>query len=253
MTKEYILGIRPSSEKGLHLGHFLGIIKPAMEFQNNLTVLIADLYDVSIYNDILVEQIQKYLPKAKIILQSNHKSKLFELKFSLEKIITVGKLSHMTQYKSKDDPYTSHLTYPLLMCADLMLFCQNKHVIVGEDQIQHIEYANDFIKKYNATYGMVYQKTQLFCQKDRKIMDLHLPEKKMSKSNHDKGTLYVSESIDCITHKIQKATSTEAGIENLKNIYQFLENKECIHSNTSDLKTQITKSLIESVCTKSKS
>jgi len=120
-----------------------------------------------------------------------------------------------------------------------MIFCQGRLVIVGKDQFQHIEYANDFIKKFNNAYGIYYEKVKIKESKPITIMDLKDPLKKMSKSNADIGTLYLADEPDVIKEKITKATTTKEGLENLITIYKILTQEEPVFKLNSELKNNL--------------
>ncbi len=238
---KYLLGIRPSCERGIHLGHLLGVLYQCKDLQN-VAILIADLYERVNYLYLFQSQIIKILPKAKIVMQSHCREKIFRIQNSLSQIVPVSHLERMTQYKSKKEngnTTTSLLTYPLMMTADLMIFCQGRLVIVGKDQFQHIEYANDFIKKFNNAYGIYYEKVKIKESKPITIMDLKDPLKKMSKSNADIGTLYLADEPDVIKEKITKATTTKEGLENLITIYKILTQEEPVFKLNSELKNNL--------------
>lgn len=238
---KYLLGIRPSCEKGIHLGHLLGVLYQCKDLQN-VSILIADLYEHLQYRHLFLSQIGKILPKAEIVTQSHYREDIFRIQNSLSQIVPVSHLERMTQYKSKKEngnTTASLLTYPLMMTADLMIFCENRLVIVGKDQFQHIEYANDFIKKFNKTYDMCYKKIHTKESCPITIMDLKDPLKKMSKSNADIGTLYLADEPDAIKEKITKATTTKEGLENLKTIYKLLTQQEPVFKLNSELKNSL--------------
>jgi tryptophanyl-tRNA synthetase len=224
----------------LHLGHLLNLLQ--CKNLDNVSILIADLYEVNTYADLFVRQIRSFLPNANIIIQSDYESDLYYLFHRLEKIITVAKLEHMTQYKSKKENgsvTTNLLTYPLLMTADLMRFCQDGKVVVGKDQFQHIEYANDFTKKYNMVYSTSYAMIEIHKQKPTMIMDLKDPLKKMSKSNPDVGTIYLDDKLDTIEKKILKATTTDDGLKNLTTIYKSITGAEPQYNSSLDFKKSL--------------
>lgn len=238
---KYLLGIRPSCERGIHLGHLLGVLYQCKDLQN-VSILIADLYEQVNYQHLFQSQIRKILPKAEIIMQSHHREDIFRIQNSLSQIVPVSHLERMTQYKSKKEngnTTVSLLTYPLMMTADLMIFCENRLVIVGKDQFQHIEYANDFIKKFNKTYDVCYKKIHTKESRPITIMNLKDPLKKMSKSNADIGTLYLADEPDVIKEKITKATTTKEGLENLKTIYKLLTEQDPAFKLNSKLKNSL--------------
>ena len=238
----YLLGIRPSGTKGIHLGHYIGVFSVAKKL-DNVNILIADLYEDCTNVELFTKQIQQLLPNANLILQSNFENDLLKIKANLEKIVNVSELARMTQYKSGTQKQTaSLLTYPLLMCADLMMFGSQMQIIVGKDQNQHIEYANDFIKRYAKHYNKPYNVVKTFTVEPLTVMDLKNPEIKMSKSNEEKGTLYFLEK-ELISKKITGANTNELGLQNLNNIYAALTNEPSQFTKTLELKEAIIQKL----------
>lgn len=250
---EYLLGIRPSCEKGIHLGHLLGVLHQCKDLQH-VAILIADLYEQKQYSPLFSSQIRKILPKADIIRQSASAADIFNIQNRLSQVVPVSHLERMTQYKSKKEngnTVTSLLTYPLMMTADLMIFCKRgRLVIVGKDQFQHIEYANDFIQKFNKAYETDYNKIKVKEGRPITIMDLKDPLKKMSKSNADIGTLYLTDEPNVIKSKITKATTTEEGLKNLTTIYKLLTGSKPIFELNSELKTKLIDIILEYKSTK---
>lgn len=238
----YLLGIRPSGTKGIHLGHYIGVFSIAKQL-DNVNILIADLYEDCTSVELFMKQIQQLLPNANLILQSKFENDLLKIKANLEKIVNVSELSRMTQYKSGIQKQTaSLLTYPLLMCADLMIFGTQRQIIVGKDQHQHIEYANDFITRYAKHYNKPYNTVKTLTVEPLTVMDLKNPEIKMSKSNEEKGTLYLLEK-ELIAKKITGANTNELGLQNLNNIYTALTNEALQFKNALELKEAIIEKL----------
>ena len=238
MIEQYLLGIRPSTEKGIHLGHYIGIIKPAQKLEN-LDVLIANLYDHETYEYIFEVQLKRFLLNVRAIyVQSCSVRELLSMQNMLSRIISVSQLTRMTQYKSKENPTVNLLTYPLLMTADLMFYGNGCNIVCGTDQHQHIQYANDFIEKYNKHYKTNEKTVKVFSQPSYRVMDLKYPEHKMSKSLHNEP-LYLSDSKEIIEEKIMKAVTNELGMLNLKNIYKELCGIESTHTLAKELKEDI--------------
>jgi len=146
----------------------------------------------------------------------------------------------MIQYKEKKKEQETGnlalLSYPVLQAADIFLYDADL-VIVGQDQMQHLELATDIAKKFNNFYKKNLLKTPQFTipRFGAKIMGLKNPQKKMSKSENDYIALL--DSPETITQKIKEAeTDSEnkiyydpekkPGISNLLVIYALLSGKE---------------------------
>jgi tryptophanyl-tRNA synthetase len=193
-----IVGIRPTGK--LHIGHYFSVIKPALE-DDNVDVLVAT-YHMSppsrkATNEVCVElNSLGILPKMQEVD--------VDLYFKLLSASRVGELERMIQYKSVKVKTPHLLVYPVLMAHDLVGY---DRVIVGEDQKQHVEYANTLFKRL----GMPTIKGDF---RGGRIMSLTDPTKKMSKSE-PKGCLFLDDNFE---EKLKGAVTTPAGVKNLSYI-----------------------------------
>lgn len=194
-----IVGIRPTGK--LHIGHYFSVIKPA---QKGYDVLIAK-YHASPPNHFdclrLYSQLLDFKIDAKI---QKINERLF---FKLLSVAKIGELERMTQYKSAKVKTPHLLIYPVLMAHDLYGYHK---VIVGEDQRQHVEYANVLFKRL----GFPQIKGDF---QGGRIMSLTDPSKKMSKSEPE-GCLFLNDNLDEMETKLRRAITTKEGIKNLKSI-----------------------------------
>lgn len=243
-------GIKPSGIPTL--GTYLGAIKPFIKYQNDyeLFIFIADLHALTTCQDAKELQDNANL-LAKIYLAAGlnsgqNRATLFrqsdifqhgQLEWILSNYTLMSELEMMTQYKQKCQQLTARqgvnvslFTYPVLMAADILLY-EADLVPVGIDQKQHIELTHEIAKKFNSIYGDTFKLPNPHVTKTgAKIMSLSNPTKKMSKSESDKGTIYLTDSEETIFNKIKKATTdsegkiyynpeTKPGISNLLTIY----------------------------------
>ncbi|MFQ5905033.1 MAG: tryptophan--tRNA ligase, partial [bacterium] len=72
-----------------------------------------------------------------------------------------------------------HLGYPVLQCADIIIYKANA-VPVGEDQLAHVEFTREIVRRFNSLYGNVFPEPESLITKFPKIPGLD--GKKMSKS-----------------------------------------------------------------------
>lgn len=161
---KYLAGIKPTGK--LHLGHFVSSIKPLMELRDaghNVTLLIADHHARNTLDD---KTIMEYMEPMESYLRSKlgswevdvYESEDFSITgFFLElvQLAPMGLLQRNHAYKAcKDEnPSLGLLTYPILMTADIMSYAPD-FVVIGEDQIQHMEIAKELIKRYNTYHNM---------------------------------------------------------------------------------------------------
>ncbi len=213
MKNKIIVGIRPTGR--LHLGHYFSVIKPALE--EDADVLIARYHAPMESFGELVEQLEKF----------NIKLKMQELDcalyFNLLSVARDGELSRMTQFGSADHNPSAHLyVYPVLMAHDLFRY---DRVIVGEDQKQHVEYANVLFKRFGG------HKIKGDYRGGR-VMSLTDPTKKMSKSD-PKGCIFLD------NPQLKHAVTTPEGIKNLASIYKRLTGEGWNASKNEEMKEKL--------------
>lgn len=184
--KRILSGITPSSSKGLHLGNYLGAVKPHVDFQDEGECLyfIADyhaLNTVQSPKEFAHNTFETYLDYLALGLDLNkttfyvesHVPVIFELTEILNNVINVGQMMRMHAFKDKlADPNADIgtvnmglFTYPILMAADILAFDVDI-VPVGEDQAQHVEVARDIAQAFNRKYGQILKVPELYIKKE---------------------------------------------------------------------------------------
>jgi tryptophanyl-tRNA synthetase len=102
------------------------------------------------------------------------------------------------------------LTYPVLQAADIILH-RAKYVPVGKDQEQHLEMARNYVNRFNHRYGDVFPEPKAFNYNAELIKVPSLDGSgKMSKSENQMATLYLSDDDDAIRKKVMKV-KTDSG------------------------------------------
>lgn len=244
-------GIRPSGP--LHLGNYLGAIRSWLELQKKYPCIygVMDYHAITtpfrpqdlrrdtknLILDLLALGLD--LKKSTLILQSAMPEHL-ELAWILSTITPLSRLLlRMPTYKEKIRLHPKYinlglLSYPVLMTADILIY-QADLVPVGEDQLPHIELANELLRRFNRMFGQTFSKVKPILTAGARITSLVYPDKKMSKTG-DEG-IALSDSPKEIRRKIKKAT-TDSGrevvfdprekpaISNLLNIYHLLSSFE---------------------------
>ena len=248
--KRMISGIKPTGK--VHLGNYIGAIKPFITYQNDydLFVFIADLHALTLPID-PQELKQNTIDLIKIYLASGltnatiFKQSELPQHTQLEWVLTcntvLGEFTKMPQYKNYIDAHkgqavpTGMLLYPSLMNADILLYDAD-YVPCGIDQKPHVDLTRDVAEKFNKRYGNIFKLPEaVVARTGAKIMSLSNPSKKMSKSESDKGTIYLLEDVEITRKKIMKALTdsegkvyynpeTKPGISNLMTIYSVLTN-----------------------------
>ena len=248
--KRMISGIKPTGK--ITLGNYLGAIKQFIKYQDEyeLLVFIADLHALTLpinpkeLKQNVEDLIAIYLAcgldpeKCKIFRQS-HVMGHNDLSWILTCNSVIGELTKMPQYKNyiaehgdKGIP-TGMLMYPSLMSADILLYDADL-VPVGADQMSHIDLCRDMAEKFNKRFpGTFKLPSGVLSKTTSKIMSLSNPTRKMSKSESDKGTIYLLDPIEISKKKIMKALTdsenkfyydpeNKPGLSNLINIYSAL-------------------------------
>jgi tryptophanyl-tRNA synthetase len=163
-------GIQPSG--ALHLGNFFGMMKPAIELQEQGEALyfIANYHSMTSLLD-AAERRRNTLdvaldflacgldPKKALLFRQSDVPEVTELAWILTTLTPMGLLERCTSYKDKVahgiSPHHGLFAYPVLMAADILIYDSNV-VPVGRDQKQHVEVTRDIAVKFNETYGQTF-------------------------------------------------------------------------------------------------
>jgi tryptophanyl-tRNA synthetase len=163
-------GIQPSG--ALHLGNFFGMMRPAIELQNqgDAYYFIADyhsmtsLFDAAARRKNCLDVALDFLacgldPKRSVFFRQSDVPEHCELMWILSAITPMGLLERCHSYKDKTSrgiPINHGLfAYPVLMAADILIYDSNV-VPVGRDQKQHVEVTRDIAIKFNEAYGTTF-------------------------------------------------------------------------------------------------
>jgi tryptophanyl-tRNA synthetase len=138
-----------------------------------------------------------------------------ELYLYLNMLAYKGELEKTTTFKEKvrlqpENVNAGLLTYPVLQAADILIH-RATYVPVGKDQAQHLEMARTFANRFNHRYGEIFPEPQAFNYGSELIKVPSLDGTgKMSKSENQYATLYLSDDDELIRKKVMKA-KTDAG------------------------------------------
>ncbi|MGI8949991.1 MAG: tryptophan--tRNA ligase [Chitinophagaceae bacterium] len=227
MNKEIVVsGIRPTGF--LHLGNYFGALRNyvLMQEEYNCYFFVADWHSLTTHPDtkelvsnvhrVIAENIACGLDPEKVALYvQSDVSQIAELYLYLNMMAYKGELEKTTTFKEKvrlqpDNSNAGLLTYPVLQAADILIQRALK-VPVGKDQEQHLEMARNFAERFNHRYGEVFPLPKAFNYGSELIKIMSLDGNgKMSKSENQMATLYLSDDDELIRKKIMKA-KTDAG------------------------------------------
>lgn len=163
-------GIQPSG--ALHLGNYFGMMRPAVELQNQgeAYYFIADYHSMtSLFDagqrrrysrDVALDFLALGLDPAKsVFFRQSDVPEHCELAWLLSTLTPMGLLERCHSYKdkvAKGLPVNHGLfAYPVLMASDILIYDSNV-VPVGRDQKQHVEVTRDIAIKFNEAYGQTF-------------------------------------------------------------------------------------------------
>jgi tryptophanyl-tRNA synthetase len=171
--KRVLSGMRPTGR--LHIGHYFGALENWVKLQNDpqyecfffvadwhaLTSDYADTSQVAQNTiDIATDWLASGLDPAKstLFIQSSVPEHA-ELQLLLSMVTPLGWLERVPTYKEaldnvkdKDLHTYGFLGYPVLQSADIVIYDADL-VPVGEDQVTHIEFTREIIRRFNFFYG----------------------------------------------------------------------------------------------------
>src|SRR5712675_1872973 len=160
-------GIQPSG--ALHLGNYFGMMRPAIELQDQgeAFYFIANYHSMtSLFDaeerrrntlDVALDFLACGLdPKKSVFFRQSDVPEVTELTWMLSSLTPMGLLERALSYKDKvaKGIAANHglFAYPVLMAADILIYDSNV-VPVGRDQKQHVEMTRDIAIKFNEQYG----------------------------------------------------------------------------------------------------
>lgn len=163
--------MRPTG--ALHLGHYHGVLANWIKLQHEYPCLffVADWHalttqydDPRLIHQNSMDMVVDWLAagvdpsQATIFIQSRVPEHA-ELHLLLSMMTPLGWLERVPTYKDQQEKLSSKdlstygfLGYPLLMSADILIYRADK-VPVGEDQLPHVEFTRELVRRFNHMYG----------------------------------------------------------------------------------------------------
>lgn len=246
-SKEIVVsGIRSTGY--LHLGNYFGAIRNYIKMQEtfNCYFFVADWHSLTTHPDpkdlranvfrVLAENIASGLDPEKVALYvQSDVPEIAELYLLLNMLAYKGELERVPTFKDKvrlqpENVNAGLLTYPVLMSADILVH-RGVKVPVGKDQEQHLEMARNYAQRFNNHYGQLFPEPVPFNFGDDLVKIPSLDGNgKMSKSENQMATLYLSDSDDLILEKIKKAKSDSGVVpegapmpESVQNLFLLMQ------------------------------
>ena len=193
-------GMQPSGE--LHIGNWLGALKTWVRLQDEYPCIfsIVDLHALTqpYAPDAMAARIREMAlgwlaagidPERCTIFVQSTIPEHAELSWVFSAVAPLGYLERMTQFKDKAKSQPENVnaglfTYPILQAADIAIY-RADGVPVGEDQVQHIEFTREVVRRFNNRFGETFPEPAAMLSPAARVMGLD-GERKMSKSlgNH---------------------------------------------------------------------
>ena len=206
MKQIALSGIKPTGT--LHIGNYLGMIKPAFDLVENFQTLyfVADYHALTTLKD--KDTLNQYVydvaatllalgldPNKVVFFRQSDIHQIFEFTWILNCFTAKGLLNRAHAYKAavetnlndgkqpEADVNAGLYNYPVLMAADILLYGSH-FVPVGQDQRQHVEIARDIAVAVNSVCGEVLTVPEPLIQKT--VMTIPgIDGRKMSKNYHN--------------------------------------------------------------------
>ncbi len=224
-AKILMTGIRPTGR--LHLGNYFSVVKHLLELQEkpddyNCFLMIADLH--ALISGLTPEEIRENTiqlvvdlmaldidPERVKIYRQSDVSGVTYLASILSNLVSVARMNRVPAFKEameNDDPTMfGFMGYPVMQAADILIM--NAEVVpVGPDQAPHIELTRELARKFNSTYGDVFEIPERL-----DVTSFIVPgtdRRKMSKQFDN--CIYVFDSEEETTKKVNSAMTDEKKI-----------------------------------------
>ena len=215
-------GIQPTGF--LHIGNYFGAIKNwvKLQYEYESYISVVDYHAITIQykaadmpENVFDMALGLYacgidFDKTTLFVQSEVPGHA-ELTWIFNTVIPLGELERMTQFKDKARQNRANvnvglLDYPVLQAADILIY-KGEVVPVGEDQVQHVEFAREVARKFNARYGKTFPECKALLTETPRVMGLD-GSSKMSKSKGNYIALFEPE--DEIWKKVSIAKTDPA-------------------------------------------
>ncbi len=176
-TKRVLSGMRPTGR--LHIGHYFGALQNWVNLQADPTyecfyfvadwhALTSDYADTSAVAENSLQITIDYLaagldPDKSVVFLQSQVPEHAELHLLLSMVTPLGWLERVPTYKEaldnvkdKDLHTYGFLGYPVLQSADIVIYSEpgkGLYVPVGEDQVSHVEFSRELVRRFNNLYG----------------------------------------------------------------------------------------------------
>jgi tryptophanyl-tRNA synthetase len=191
-SQRVLSGMRPTGR--LHIGHYFGALQNWVKLQSDPSndcfyfvadwhALTSDYADTSAIAENTIQITIDYLasgldPAKSVIFVQSLVPEHAELHLLLSMITPLGWLERIPTYKEALDNITNKdlhtygfLGYPTLQTADIVMYSEphkSLSVPVGEDQVSHVEFSRELVRRFNLFYGFNVS-AEIFAPQNRKL------------------------------------------------------------------------------------
>ncbi len=245
-NKRVLSGMRPTGR--LHIGHFFGALQNWVRLQDDPAyqcfyfvadwhALTSDYADTSAIAEnslqITIDFLAAGLDPAKsVIFLQSQVPEHAELHLLLSMITPLGWLERIPTYKealenvtNKDLHTYGFLGYPTLQTADIVMYSEpgkGLFVPVGEDQVSHVEFSRELVRRFNGFYSVSLDVAKLLAPENEAFAtDIKRRFVLKLRRDHALETALSAGDITTALSSIRTAV-TESGLEN------FLETEKQI-------------------------
>ena len=242
-----VCGMRPTGTP--HLGNYLSIMRDAVSMQRtyHCYVFVADYHALTSAVDPkslranTLEVVRTFLaagfdPNETVLFAQSDVPEIAEIQLLLSMVASKGELERCAAFKEKaysqpDNVNLGLLGYPVLMAADILAHRAN-YVLIGEDQLQHLEMTRNFASRFNHRYGTDLPLPQPLRQKPIRVPGLDGTEK-MGKI--EGNSINLTDDSDTIRRKVMQAVTdsepithsfTLAGKPNILSLHTYVSTPE---------------------------
>jgi len=216
--KRVVSGMRPTGK--LHLGHLVGALQNwvALQAQYDCYYFVADWHaltsdyaDTSGVVESGLDNVADWIaagidPEKSTLFIQSLVPEHAELYLLLQMVTPIPWLERVPTYKEqmeqlsqKDLTSIGFLGYPLLQTADVIIY--NAHFVpVGEDQVPHLEFSREVVRRFHNFYGEVFVEPQPLLTPTPRLPGLD--NRKMSKSYGN--TIDLTDTPEAVVAKVRQ-------------------------------------------------
>jgi len=231
--------MRPTGR--LHIGHYFGALQNWVRLQNDPAydcfyfiadwhALTSDYADTSAVAQNSIEIMIDYLaagldPQKSIIFLQSQVPEHAELHLLLSMVTPLGWLERVPTYKEalenvkdKDLHTYGFLGYPILQCADIVIYSKEGTplvVPVGEDQVSHVELSREIVRRMNFFFGVEIDTSEMLKPENAMAVQVFWETFQGKASAFSQVSTYSEPAVQ----RIASAIRTEAMKDGLDNFY----------------------------------